>query len=76
MGGFAPARECAAKQRLIERLRAAMDEIAGLTRRELEAAIANDQDLMIVILARLEKARQHKDLLLAQYQRHTSSHRC
>ncbi len=76
MGGVAAASECAIKQQLIEHVRAAMDDIVGLTRREVEAAIAGDQDVITTIRQRLEKARQHKDALLAEYQAHINGHHC
>ena len=76
MAGFAAARECARKEQLIERLRAAMDEIVALTRREMEAQIANNADLRNTVSQRLEKARERKDSLLLEYQGHINSHRC
>lgn len=75
--GEAPAREvCARKQQLIESLRAAMDNIVALSTREMEAAIADDQDLMNLIQGRLEEARKLKDSLLIEYQGHITSHQC
>ncbi len=73
----APAKEeCARKRQLVENLRAAMDDIVALSTREIEAAIANNQELVQVIGTRLEKARKHKDALLLEYQGHVSSHGC
>jgi hypothetical protein len=75
--GEAPAREvCPEKQQLIASLRAAMDQIVALTKREREAVLANDLVLMEVIQHRLEKARTYKDSLLIEYQRHITSHHC
>jgi hypothetical protein len=53
-----------------------MEDIIALTRREAEAAILNDQDFLKTIEDRLEKARQHKDDLLVEYQRHVATHHC
>lgn len=75
--GEAPARDvCARKQQLIASLRAAMDHIVALSAREMEAAIANDQDVTKVVQNRLEKARKYKDSLLIEYQTHITSHGC
>lgn len=60
----------------MENLRASMDDIVALSTREIEAAIANNQELVQVIGSRLEKARKHKDSLLLEYQGHVSSHGC
>lgn len=53
-----------------------MDDIVALSTREIEAAIANNQELVQLIGSRLEKARKHKDALLLEYQGHVSSHGC
>jgi hypothetical protein len=68
--------ECARKKQLVESLRAAMDDIVALSTREIEAAIANNQELVQVISHRLEKARSHKDALLLEFQGHVTSHHC
>lgn len=53
-----------------------MDGIVALTARATEAAVINDHDLVLVIGERLEKARQHRDDLLAEYKQHIIIHRC
>ncbi len=53
-----------------------MDDIVALTARATEAAQINDQGLVKFLEERLKKARQRKNGLLTEYQRHLSSHRC
>jgi hypothetical protein len=75
--GASKAREvCERKRQLAESLRVAMDDIISLSIREREAMVAQDLVLMKVVRDRLEKARNRKDSLLIEYQKHITSHGC
>ena len=75
-GADKPRDVCQRKRQLAESLRVAMDDIIALSIRERDAMIAQDLALLKVVRDRLEKARNRKDSLLIEYQKHITSHGC
>ena len=72
---MAPAR-CPDKEGLTEDIRLAMNTLASLAHRQMEAVIAGDLSKMEALQAELLEAREWKDSILESYRQHLRVHGC